>query len=656
MVKLLIGKGAKPQRKLLFQTNCFHVIKYLLQGGDYSKAVDGIGNTLLHKQCEKGNWKNVKYLIQHDIADVSAQNKIGQTPLHLACAGNQPLKMKIVKFLIEEQKADSAITCNEGKAAVHYAAENGLLSVLRYLVEEQKADPSVTCKEGKTALHYASRNSDPSILRYLIEDQKLDVEATDIEGKTVLHLACQNNYRLDVNWPTLKYLIKEQIQILDMQDQQGKTALTYCTKMCGSQKPDGFQPIALILAAKAKILKTRGKKDIDFIFGWIKKSYNSGSMKMSKAEKRPHISCLITVLQRFQKTFNNIYIQNPLLNVVSYCNRVDIAEYMFNQDLCYMETQFNAEEANFRTKLLLKSYLRFSCQKGLLDLTHYLFQEINRRDQFCQDLKFDGSLIETACKYKHIDVFKYLLEDEKAKDEAAEFLKDFPLHYACRYGSLEMVQYMIESGLSDFEAKDTEGQTLLYLALEDGSIQTARYLLEEKRACIDATNKHGRSVFQAACNSESLELVKYIQEKFKPDVNAQDDNGLTALHVACTRFKLDVVKFLITDMKANLHLVDKDGRTPLHAACQTWVPNVLISKFLVNLGANVLAKDKGGKIPLQVATSQRHTLLFLQAATKRWEIIYYLNINFLNNKMDFTSKERILQFTETAKTPLSQTN
>jgi ankyrin repeat protein len=71
-------------------------------------------------------------------------------------------------------------------------------------------------------------------------------------------------------------------------------------------------------------------------------------------------------------------------------------------------------------------------------------------------------------------------------------------------------------------------------------------------------------------------------------------------------------------MKANLHLVDKEGRTPLHVHCQSSGAKVPIVKFLVNKGANVLAKDKSGKTPLQITKTYETELIgFLKAATKR---------------------------------------
>jgi ankyrin repeat protein len=609
MLKLLLGKGAKVKDATLCypltRVN-FQIIKYLLKRGANPKATDYFGKSVLHKECEKGNFKNIKYLIQHYNADVFAKNDEGQTPLHLACNGNDMQRgyifenqqcLKMVKHLIEEQNADPEVTCNEGKSAMHYAAEN----------------------------HYGS-----SILRYLTEDQKLDIKATDNEGRTALHIACQTDIFVDDKWSTQKYLIEDHAKIIEAKDKKGKTALYYCLENFGKLVLenyffDKFKPIALILATKANILKKQENKDTDHIFDWIKQSYDN-DMKKSKG-KDEAVSCLYSGLQKFQKQVDkkdetNIEF-NPLLLLVDYCNRVDIAKFMFNQDLCYIKAHFNAEEVKSKRILLLKSYLEFSCENNLLDLTSFLFQEIKKKLESFEQLSFDGSFLKTACKFYSTEVFKYLLEDEKAKDEAAEFLKDCPLHFACGRGSLEMVQYLIETKKIDIEVKDKKGRTPLHLTCKRWSIDIAKYLIEKQNANINTTNNKGRSVLHSACQSRCFKLVRYISQKTKLDVNAQDEDGSTALHLACEhrrKFKghyitsnLKLVKFLITDMKADLHLVDKKGRTPLHVQTK-----VSILKYLVSQGANVLTKDRCGKSPLQNAPAYKTELIaFLKAATKR---------------------------------------
>ncbi len=609
MVKALLDKGAELEEDILFRSydftfdngnhfnyikqftfntgNHFQVIKYLVKKGANPSATDTNGNTLIHKECQTTDLKNVKYLIQNYSADVSAKNRNEQSPLHLACKSNNNLE------------------------------------IVKYLIEEKKADPAVTCSAGKNALHYAAESGDGCILRYLIEVQEVDSKTTDNEGRTALHIACQKS---DERWHTIPYLIEEQQKNMEAKDKNGKTALDYCLEKYALTTKK-FYPIAVILAAKAKNLSTNNSYDPDHIFDWVKQSYDS--LKQSIADDEAITSCLIAFINQFHAWLkkhdleNESYEFNPLLHIAFYCNRVHIAEYLLNQDICYIKKQFNGEEAILKCKLLLRSYLYYSCMKDWLDLTEFLFQEISPTHESYQHLKFDGSLLKIACSLGSIDVFKYLLKEENTKDEAAAFLKDIPLCHACEDGSLEMVQFLIETKHIDIEAKDKAGESPLFRALCYGFIDIVQYLIGEKSALIDSSYNYGRNAFQIACMSESLELVKYvIFLKSKPDVNAQDEIGMTALHLACAESgNLKVVKYLINDMKADVNSVDKEGRTPLHALCKSIWPTLPTSQYLVKSGANVLAKDKSGKIPLQLAKENKYIatqiILYLNAVTKR---------------------------------------
>ncbi len=594
MVKLLLAKGAMLQDKIIMEKDCllfervnFLIVKYFLKRGANPTAKNDDGDTLLHKECGRGNWKHAKYIIKQNKEYVPAKNGKGQTLLQIVCR------------------------------RYCYGETQKLFKMVKFLIEEQNADPVATCNEGKTALHYAARNNEPGFVKYLIEEQKQDIEATDNEGKTAFHISSQSTPMAGSN--NNKYLIEKYPKIIEAKDKKGKTALHYCLQKFKNARKERsylFIPIALIVATKAKILKTRENKDTDHIYEWIKQSYNSGMEKCKKDDEA--ISCLIAGLQCFQKQFyekNKTYIEkNPLLYIVDYCNRVDIAKFMFSKDLCYIENNLNLEEANLKRNLLLESYLAFSCYHGLLDLTKFLFQERSDRHAYFQHLKLDGSFLKLACYHsKDFDLFKYLLEDEKAKDEADEFLKVFPLDFYSKIGTLEMVKYLIETKKMNVEVKNNRGKTLLHLACHAGSTAIAKYLIETQNANINTTDNMGRSLLHSACQSRCLEVVKYISQKTKLDVNAQDDNGSTALHLACKQDKpnLTVVKFLITDMKANLHSVDKEGRTPLHVA-----ETNAKSKFLISKGANVLAKDNRGYSPLHTHRFKL-TINFLKAATKR---------------------------------------
>ncbi len=452
MVDFLISKEAKLEDEMLIEADHLHIIKHLLKRGANPTATDNFGNTLLHNLCKKGNMEGAIYLIQNYYADSKAKNRKGQTPLHLACTNENNLKM------------------------------------VQFLIEEKNADPAVTCQEGKTPLHYAARSRDLRLIKYLIEEQNQDTEATDNKGRTPLHLAC----KFDCS-DIIKYLISEKSANTEAKDKKGKTAEHYLTAQC--EKPNEhfyslgktFECLALILLtkAKAKVLASSELKNTGSIFILVTQIYDK-EMQDEIENLDPVTKSFITGLQSFHQYLDKQDLtkinQNPLLFLANFDKRLDIAEYMFSQDLCYIEKHFRVEKRKAIRQLLLKSYISFSCVGGFLELTKFLLEEAFKRQAKTNEESriniFDGNFLKTACYYKHMDIFTYLLEDKKAREEVTKFLNDFPLHFVCRKGSLEMVQYLVESKKVDIETKDAGGLTALNCAKQCGSIDIVQYLAE----------------------------------------------------------------------------------------------------------------------------------------------------------------------------------
>ena len=76
--------------------------------------------------------------------------------------------------------------------ALHYAAQQGHLSVVEYLVN-QKADINAKTQKDSTPLHYAAQNGYLNVVEYLV-NQKADINAKDEDNSTPLHKAAWNGY------------------------------------------------------------------------------------------------------------------------------------------------------------------------------------------------------------------------------------------------------------------------------------------------------------------------------------------------------------------------------------------------------------------------------------------------------------------------------
>ena len=123
-----------------------------------------------------------KYLPVKDVVKIDGQNRFA--PVHVAAYfGNLEVILK------SKLNFDLLITDNNGKAPLHYAAQQDHLGVVRFLVEQEKCDPSHVDKMKVTPLHLAAGKGHLDIVNYLILEQHCDPLCAAVNDITPLHFA-----------------------------------------------------------------------------------------------------------------------------------------------------------------------------------------------------------------------------------------------------------------------------------------------------------------------------------------------------------------------------------------------------------------------------------------------------------------------------------
>ena len=171
--------------------------------------------TPLHLASEKGHVEVARFLLEHG-AGVTARNKFGDTPLHLAKqvevadllikhgagvtaqdeGGFTPLhqaSLVEVAGILIEHSADVTAQTEFKSTPLHQASCTGKVELAGILIE-RGAD--VTAKDDfwNTPLHLASQSGQLEVVGMLIE-RGADVTAQDKDGATPLHLASQLGHR-----------------------------------------------------------------------------------------------------------------------------------------------------------------------------------------------------------------------------------------------------------------------------------------------------------------------------------------------------------------------------------------------------------------------------------------------------------------------------
>ena len=266
--------------------------------------------------------------------------------------------------------------------------------------------------------------------------------------------------------------------------------------------------------------------------------------------------------------------------------------------------------------------LHWASAAGSVEVTRILIE--NGADVTAQDE--DGlTPLHRASKSGCVDLARLLVEHGA---DASARTKDgsTPLHNAAESGNAEVAHFLVEHG-ADATAQDEVGETPLHRV---SNHEIAR-LLVELGAEVTAKDKYGSTPLHVAASFGNVEVALFLVEH-GADANSQDESGLTPLHWASELANVEVA-YLLIEHGADATAQDKSGSTPLH-----WVSHLLgaedthpffcyltsssdndnygwsvmhlppnlgrrleVVQLLIEHGADLEARDKGGCTPLHLA-------------------------------------------------------
>uniref|UniRef100_A0A8C4W1P6 Poly [ADP-ribose] polymerase n=1 Tax=Gopherus evgoodei TaxID=1825980 RepID=A0A8C4W1P6_9SAUR len=177
-----------------------------------------------------------------------------------------------------------------------------------------------------------------------------------------------------------------------------------------------------------------------------------------------------------------------------------------------------------------------------------------------------------------------------------EKTKDFltPLHVASEKAHNDVVEVVVKHE-AKVNALDNLGQTSLHRAAHSGHLQTCRLLLSS--GCDPSiVSLQGFTALQMGS-----ENVQQLLQEGIPLGNSDADRQLLE---AAKAGDVDTVKKLCTIQSVNCRDIEGRQSTPLHFAAG--YNRVSVVEYLLQHGADVHAKDKGGLVPLHNACSYGH--------------------------------------------------
>jgi len=126
--------------------------------------------------------------------------------------------------LLQKKGHDINKCNNENITCLHYACENGNISLVKKLLK-CGANYDVLDIYDNTIMHYACAFNHTKLVKYLLSNLKnLDLEKKNDSNYTILHYACKNN-----NYEMVESILKYCVNIIDEKTKFDKTAIELTT-------------------------------------------------------------------------------------------------------------------------------------------------------------------------------------------------------------------------------------------------------------------------------------------------------------------------------------------------------------------------------------------------------------------------------------------
>ncbi|XP_043569081.1 poly [ADP-ribose] polymerase tankyrase-2-like [Chiloscyllium plagiosum] len=516
----------------------------------------GRRSTPLHFAAGFGRKDVVEFLLQSG-ANVHARDDGGLIPLHNACSFGHA---EVVNLLLCHG-ADSNARDNWNYTPLHEAAIKGKIDVCIVLLQHG-ADPHIRNTDGRTALDLAdpsakavltgeykkdelletARNGNEEKLMSLLTPLNVNCHASDGRKSTPLHLAAGYN-RVKI----VQLLLQHGADV----HAKDKGDLVPLHNACSYGH---YEVTELLVKHGAHV----NAMDL----------WQFTPLHEAASKNRVQVCSLLLS-----------YSADPTLLNCHSKNAIDLAPTpQLKEQLAY----------EFKGHSLLQAAKEadVTCVKKHLSLENVNFKHPRTRETALH--------CAAASPYpKRKQVAELLLRkganvDEKTKD----FLT--PLHVASEKAHNDIIEVLIKND-TKVNALDRLGQTPLHKAAQYGHHHTCRLLLN---AGSDSSILSMQGLTALQMGNESVQQILQEGVMFG---NFDTDRQLLE---AAKAGDLSMVKKLCTLQNVNCRDVEGRQSTPLHFAAG--YNRVSVVEYLLQNGADVHAKDKGGLVPLHNACSYGH--------------------------------------------------
>ncbi|XP_063290649.1 poly [ADP-ribose] polymerase tankyrase-2 isoform X4 [Pelobates fuscus] len=539
-----------------------------------SRDTAGRKSTPLHFAAGFGRKDVVEYLLQTG-ANVHARDDGGLIPLHNACSFGHA---EVVNLLLR-RGADPNARDNWNYTPLHEAAIKGKIDVCIVLLQHG-ADPTIRNTDSRTALDLSDPSAKAVLTGEYKKDELLESARSGNEEKMMALLT-----PLNVNSHASDGRKQDGTAVFSSSPQGSPAKSTPLHLAAGYNR---VKIVQLLLQHGADV-HAKDKGDLVPLHNACSYGHYEVTELLVK-----HGAC-VNAMDLWQFT--------PLHEAASK-NRVEVCSLLLsygadpNMPNCHNKNAIDlAPTPQLKERLSYEfkghSLLQAAREADLARIKKHLSLEmVNFKHPQTNETALHCAAASPYPKRKQVCELlmrKGANVNEKTKDS---FLT--PLHVASDKAHNDVVEVLVKHE-AKVNALDNLGQTCLHRAAHCGHLQTCRLLLNS--GCDPATvSLQGFTALQMGNES-----VQQLLQEGTPFSNTDADRQLLE---AAKAGDLDTVVKLCTPQTVNCRDIEGRHSTPLHFAAG--YNRVAVVEYLLQQGADVHAKDKGGLVPLHNACSYGH--------------------------------------------------
>ncbi|XP_047542178.1 poly [ADP-ribose] polymerase tankyrase [Vanessa atalanta] len=540
-------------------------------------ASDGRRSTALHLAAGYNRARAVRLLLQRG-ADVHAKDKGGLVPLHNACSYGH---YEVTELLVRAG-ADVNATDLWAFTPLHEAASKARLEVCSLLLSEG-ADPTLLNCHGKSALDVAPSRELRERLSFefrghclleacrLAEPARVKKQLSSLGQQDLSALQCTQQVTIPIPNERIAELVN--FQHLGTGDRP-----LHCA--AASVYPKRKQVMEILIRKGAR----------------VNEKNKEGQTALHAATDAAHLDAMDLLLRHGAKVNACDGRGESALSLAARRDSAAACRLLLACGAHAPDARPDADDAcsNAAALRLLEAARTGDVEtaRAILDARPRLVN--------CRDVDGRHSTpLHFAAGYNRLPLAQLLLQrgaDVHAKDKGGLV----PLHNACSYGHFEVTELLVSAG-AGVNAADLWRFTPLHEAAAKGKADIVRLLL-----------KHGADPTRR--NRDGLTPLQLVRAGDGDTADAL--RGDAALLDAAKRGDLARAKKLITPQNVNCRDAHGRNSTPLHLAAG--YNNLEVAEALLEAGAAVSARDKGGLVPLHNAASYGHVelaALLLRAGT-----------------------------------------